>query len=118
MKRLFLLLVATGMLSGRCTDDTIKKSCDSVTSIETIPWISEITDTLNCTCEISIFRGKYEGQTVFFASLTDAACNGISTPDLYDCDGNVVRSITTLESDQRELTELISHAEIIHRCKD
>lgn len=106
------------MLFGCCSDDTIKKSCDSVTSIETIPWISEITGTLNCTCEISIFRGKYEGQTVFFASLTDPACDGISTPDLYDCDGNVVRSITTSESDQGELTELISHAEIIHRCKD
>jgi hypothetical protein len=69
----------------------------------------------NCSCEISIIQGTYSGGTVFFSAITDALCDGISIPTLYDCEGKVVRIFTS--DDFSSFPDLVTTDKVLYRCK-
>jgi hypothetical protein len=93
-----------------------KNALDSKNPIEDVIWIKKIKNSLtNCTCEISIIQGTYNSQIVFFTALTDHACDGIDTPTLYDCYGNVVRTFTM--DDYQDFYDNVSRDKVLYRCK-
>jgi hypothetical protein len=73
------------------------------------------TSLINCMCEISLIRGTYNNQTVYFTALTDPACDGIDTPTLYDSNGKIVRIFTM--NDYQEFYEKVTRDSVLYRCK-
>jgi hypothetical protein len=41
-----------------------------------------------------ILQGTYDGQTVFYVSVTDPICNGMQTITRLYCEGKLVKTIT------------------------
>jgi hypothetical protein len=119
-KHIFALSIILTAISTSCHDD--KKlainACTPDISIDDVPWLMQLKKTLtNCTCEMSIIKGTYLGQTVFFTGLTDPTCDGIDTPTLYGCEGNEIRSFTTSRPDQEELHDKVTRDGVLYRCK-
>lgn len=118
MKYKFLPLVVTLALFS-CNDlnnDTEGTNACTADDPMEISWIKDLQNTLtDCTCEISVIRGTYDGQTVFFTALTDPLCDGIDTPTLYDCNGDIVRTFTW--DDYQEFYSEVTRDEVLYRCK-
>ena len=121
MKKIIVFVTSVILTMGAagCTDHKFDtNACTSADSIEGVVWIEELKESMtNCTCEISIIKGTYEGQAVIFIALTDPVCNGIDTPTLYNCEGKEVRSFTTSAADQKELREKVTRDTVMYRCK-
>lgn len=120
-KHVLTILIVITIISVSCNDDgkLVMNACTPTLSIDNVPWIAELKNTMtNCTCEISIIKGTYEGQTVFFIGLTDPLCDGIDTPTLYNCEGNEIISFTDSPSDQEELHNKVTRDSVLYRCKD
>jgi hypothetical protein len=102
-----------------CDDKRIgTNACTDSATIDNVPWLVDLKNSMtDCTCELSIIKGKYQGEHVIFIALTDPLCDGIDTPTLYDCYGNEVRRFTESAADQKELMENVSRDSVIHRCK-
>jgi hypothetical protein len=91
--------------------------CPTAETLDATPWLAELKSSItNCTCEISIIQATYKGKTVFYKGMTDALCNGIDIPTLYNCSGNVVKSFTDSAADQEDLKN-ISIVEVLYRCQ-
>ena len=52
----------------------------------------------NCGTEVSIFRGDYQIQTVYYELITDGRVNFQTMITFYNCNGNVVAELTVKES--------------------
>ena len=120
IKFISLAAIMLTLSSFSCNDDK-KDDTNACTASEPmdVPWIAQLKGSMtNCTCEISIIKGTYEGQTVFFIALTDPVCDGIDTPTLYSCHGKPIRSFTNSTSDQKELREKVTRDTVIYRCKE
>jgi len=118
MRAIVFLLFAIVIIS--CQDDREAQNtvCTDIESIEQTPWLVELKNSItNCSCEVSIIKGEYERQTVFFVALTDPLCNGINSPSLFNCEGKVVRSFTSAAEDQKELADKVTIDTILYRCK-
>lgn len=116
----FVISIVLAISSVSCNHDKsiVTNACTLPMSVDNVPWLVELKKTMtNCTCEISIIKGTYEGQPVIFIGLTDPLCDGIDTPTLYNCDGNVIRSFTSLPSDQKDLRNKVTRDTVLYRCK-
>lgn len=117
MPIIFVLLLLTISCNDEKNADT--NVCSETTPIDEIPWIEDLKNSLsNCTCEISIIKGTYDGQTVIFTAHTDPRCNSVETPTLYNCDGEKIRSFTDSVADQKELSDKVTHDRVLYTCKD
>ena len=115
-KSLVLFTMILGMLNCCKYENLAKTQCSSNNPTEDFVWLKAIKNSLsNCSCEISIIQGTYNGGTVFFTSLTDALCDGISMPTLYDCEGKVVRIFTS--ADYLNFHDLVTTDKVLYRCK-
>ena len=113
-----LIILTIGSLS--CTEEKNVESnaCTTTESIDKVPWIADLKKSMtNCTCEFSLVKGTYKGETVFFIILTDPRCDGIDTPTLYNCNGQAIKSFTDSASDQKELNDNVTKDSILYRCK-
>jgi len=115
---IFTLLIALTLLS--CNKDKkgieTQNACESSNPVEEVTWIKALKSNLtNCSCEMSIIQGKYNGQTVYYVMMTDPLCDGISTPTLFDCNGKVVRTFTL--DDYQEFPGTVSPEKVLYRCK-
>ena len=112
------LMISVVLLSCDKDENDIdtQNACNSDNPIEDISWIIEIKNSLtDCSCEISIIQGTYNGQTVFFTALTDPLCDGIDTPTLFDCNGNAIRTFTM--DDYQDFYNNVSRDKVLYRCK-
>lgn len=119
-KFIFVASIILIVCSVSCNDDknVNANACNATGSIDNVPWIVDLKKSMtNCTCEVSIIKGTYEGQTVIFIALTDPLCDGIDTPTLYNCNGKEIRSFTDSASDQKELRDNVTRDSVIYRCK-
>jgi hypothetical protein len=113
-----ILLIAAGFIGCHNSKNVDTNACAANDPMEEVPWIEELkTSMTNCSCEISIIKGTYRGQTVVFTALTDPLCNGISTPILYNCEGKEITRFTDSPSDQEELRNNVRRESILFRCK-
>ena len=97
-------------------DSLARTECTSNNPIEDFTWLRVVKNSLsNCSCEISIIQGTYSNRTVFFTAITDALCDGIIIPTLYDCEGKVVRIFTS--DDFLSFNDLVSTDKVLYRCK-
>jgi hypothetical protein len=115
-----VLLITYVILSG-CTDEDhdleTQNACNSDNPIENVTWIKNMKNSLtNCTLELSIIKGTYEGQTVFFTGITDGLFDGIYAPSvLYDCNGELVRTFTI--DDFQDFYGNVTRDTVLYRCK-
>lgn len=92
-----------------------QNACDTNNPLE-IEWVIQIKNSMqNCICEISIIRGTYNGQTVFFTAITDPLCDGIDIPTLYNCEGVAIKTYTI--DDYKEFYNEVSRDTVLYRCK-
>src|SRR5687767_5941401 len=96
------IFLITIIVLANCSDDKTINACNSPAPLD-IPWLAELKESMtNCSpCELSIFKGTFEGTTVIFIATTDSRCNTIETPTLYNCEGIEIRSFTDSATDQQ-----------------
>ena len=104
---LFVLLVT---LLFSCTEDGNEVIANSQIELENactaedplaIGWMQDLKEELHCgefSCEVSIIKSEYEGETVFYIQMTDPLCFGFDEITLYSCTGKKVESFTIEES--------------------
>ncbi len=101
MRTILYFIFICGFVLAGCekSKDTIPE-CNVDNPIEELTWLKDVKDALtNCTCQISIFQGKYEGKTVFYLMDNDPLCNSVFHVVLWDCNGEVVREYKPGEND-------------------
>ena len=104
-----------GLLNCCKYDNLSKTECISNNPTEDFVWLKTIKSSLtNCSCEISIIEGTYNGGTVYFTAITDILCDGILIPTLYDCEGKVVRIFTS--DDFSSFHDLVTTDKVLYRC--
>ena len=115
-KSLVLFTMILGMLNCCKYDSLSKTEYISNNPTEDYAWLKTVKNSLsNCSCEISIIQGTYNSRTVFFTSITDVLCDGITIPTLYGCDGQVVRIFTS--DDFLSFHDLVTTDKVLYRCK-
>ena len=104
---LFVLLVT---LLFSCNEDENEVIANSQIELENactaedplaIGWMQDLKEELHCgefSCEVSIIKSEYEGETVFYIQMTDPLCYGFDEITLYGCTGKKVESFTIEES--------------------
>ena len=111
--KILIALLSITLLS--CKKET-QNACKCNNPIENVSWMKELKGSMTqCACEMSIIQGTYNQQTVFFIAGTDPLCNGIDTPVLFDCNGNIVRSFNTC--DYLDFYKLVTRNKVLFRCK-
>jgi hypothetical protein len=118
MKKFLLGLSILVFGCFECTE--VNTVCSDIRDNDQAPgWFKELkNDLTNCTCEISIVRATYQHQTVFYTALTDPMCNGVNTPTLLNCDGEIIKTFTLSEADQKDFFENVIDKNILYRCKN
>ena len=117
--RNFLILLA--ILLVACKEDpeitSTASACSANDPVSEVGWVSMLKNSItNCSCLVSVIRGTYDGETVFFTAVTDPLCNVVATPILYDCDGNKVKTFTESPADQEDLKNLI-YQSVLYTCE-
>jgi hypothetical protein len=94
--------------------------CSNIEDNDHAPtWFWELKNGLtNCICEISIIQAAYQHQTVFYTAVTDPLCNGVNTPTLLNCEGEIVKTFTLSETDQKDFYENVIDKKVLYRCKE
>jgi hypothetical protein len=93
-----ILLVAVTAFSSGCQKSS-SPLCGGEDPEKTLPWLKEMTDTLNTSSFCyAISRATYKNQTAFILTTCDPYVD--SLPLLYDCDGN---KLNLTADDYREL---------------
>ncbi|WBL21238.1 hypothetical protein [Zunongwangia sp. HRR-M8] len=93
-----LSILALTILLFSCSDDD-DTNCPGGLN-ET--WFTNFKAELNSNCEIevSIFRGNYKGQTVYYELITDGAVNFQAMITFYNCNGDVEAELTAEQSNE------------------
>lgn len=107
----FLLL--TIFFAIGCEDES-PVVCSQMEEEEVIALLSDQLD--NCTCEISIIRANFLGNTVYALLGTAPNCTFAFDPTLYNCEGNVIPG--SLHLSQERYTRLVKFEEVLLRCND
>jgi hypothetical protein len=117
MKKILVLFTMIPWMLNCCKYDSFPKAeFISNNPTEDYPWLKVVKNSLtNCSCEISILQGTYKGRTVFFTAITDALCDGISMPSLYDCEGKIVRIFNS--DDFLSFHDLVTTDKVLYRCQ-
>lgn len=109
MKKFILLTLVTILcLSCKGDDDSIivnlqadkLNACYSDEPLK-IPWIKDLVETMNCgefVCKISLMASEYQGETVFYTTITDPVCNYQAQLKLYNCSGRLIKDMSNEES--------------------
>lgn len=115
MNKLVIFLGSIGLLIlASCEPNN---ACLSSQPTETTPWLKAIKDTMdNCPCEKAIVKGAYNGQTVFFVTITDNAieCANLDEPLLWNCEGDSIRKFTSI--DYADFENLVTKDTYLYTC--
>lgn len=101
-----------------CSSDD-NTPCEKVADnpLEEYAWLKEIQNNLsNCACERSIIQGTYQGQTVFYVTITDQLCSSMVIPTLYNCKGEVVRQYN--DKDFMNVHDEVKNIKVLYRCNE
>jgi len=67
-------------------------TCNCNDPLEDLAWLKEIKSSFtNCNCRMSIVQASYNKQTVFYATMSDPACDGYTPVILLNCNGNSIK---------------------------
>ncbi|WBL21239.1 hypothetical protein [Zunongwangia sp. HRR-M8] len=109
MRRSLLFFLLLSVLFS-CTEDGNEVVANSQIKLESactaedplaIGWMQDLKQKLDCgefSCEVSIIKSEYEGETVFYIQMIDPLCYGFDEITLYSCTGKKVESFTIEES--------------------
>lgn len=104
-----LLIIACG-----CGTDP-NNNCSSSNPIEDIEWLNTLSNECQSdeTCTTVIYKGRFEGMTVFYTDLSGPLCDNVFNLTLRDCHGEVVKEYSIgdnqlFDEEVTEKEELIS----------
>ena len=111
------LIVFLIVIIGGCDNDETY-DCPTIETIDDFPWIVELIDDLGkCgLCTTSVVRGTYRDKTVIYTRVDDPACNTFFTGPLYNCRGQVAKSISASKKDQQEYLTHVSSNMTLGNC--
>jgi len=114
MKKFFFLLTSVLLLS--CSDDDDLKQCSDVSGQD---WYNDLKAELDadCSTQISIFKGNYGGETVYYQLITDPTVNFQAMLEFYNCEGDLVAELSAEESNNY-LNESGRMDEKIYTCSE
>lgn len=85
--------------------------------IDDLPWLKEIKNSLkSCTCDVSIFKGTYNNQTVYFTLMNDPVCNSVFGTSLWNEKGETIK--TYGPSDQNLFASEVTNKIVLYTCSD
>ena len=113
MKKILFLI--TGILLLSCSDDDLQDCPD----ISNQAWYNDLKSELdeNCSFEVSIFKGSYSGEIVYYQLITDPRVNFQAMLKFYNCEGNLVAELTAEESNEY-LNDTGRNNEKIYTCSE
>lgn len=118
-----LSVLISCFLGTSCSNDDDQNDgliCNPTNPFEEFEWLEELRDNIdNCTCEISIMMGQYEGNTVFFKTMTDPLCNWQFETDLYNCNGKIIKKYRYSEEQPNvfeKFSEEVTEQENLYSC--
>jgi len=113
---LFLTLILAG-----CENDCDDKvtTCPTPETMEEFPWVMELVDEMGECGEwmTAVVRGKLDSSDIVYTIMNDPQCDGIFTGPLYDCRGNIIRTISVSETDQEIIRNHVSVDIILRQCR-
>lgn len=89
---LFLALAACQGSSINPEGNGNTPACGVANPVQDLPWLKAIVESSagkkTDFCSLwSIVQGRYQGQTVYFATLTGQLCCTCGSPEVFDCQG-------------------------------
>ncbi|QYA25976.1 hypothetical protein G3I01_10775 [Gramella sp. MT6] len=113
MKKILCLITCLSFFS--CSDDDFQ----GCTNAESKTWFNEFKAEIDedCSIEVSIFKGNYNGETVYYQLITDPRVNFQAMLEFYNCDGEVVANLTAEESNEY-LNDQADKDEKIYTCSE
>lgn len=129
MRKFILLTLFFSATIISCTNNNDEVIADSQLEVQNactaaeplaLDWIQDLKEELNCgeyTCEVSILKSEYEGETVFYVLVTDPLCNSAGVRYLYNCFGEIIKEFT-VEENAAFLNDLDREVETIFSCND
>jgi hypothetical protein len=101
MRKILRCIFICGFILAGCDKDKDNiHDCSTENPLEELGWLKDVKNSLtNCTCQISIFQGKYEEKTVYYLMMNDPLCNSVFHVVLWDCNGDIVKDYKPGEND-------------------
>ena len=122
--QLFAIIFTIFCISG-CSDDDVKSkalTCNPGEPFQEFSWLQDLKDSMeSCSCEQSIIKGVYMGNTVYFLIMTDELCNWEFRTDLYNCHGQIIKEYRYVEGNQNTFEKFqmeVTGQEVIYVCKE
>lgn len=101
-------------------DDQNGLTCNPTEPFEELNWLKDLRDSIdNCTCEVSISMAEFEGNTVFYKTMTDPLCNWQFETDLYNCNGDIIKKYRYSEEQPNVLerfSEEVTNQRNLYSC--
>lgn len=121
----FLTALLFSALAISCSDDddlNEELTCNPTEPFEEFDWLNDLRESLdNCSCRTAIFKGEYEGNTVFYKTITvESLCNWQFETDLYNCDGEITKKYRYSEETPRpydDYIEEVTDREELYICE-
>jgi len=80
-----------------CGCEAPPSACDTNDPVSHFQWLIDMKNSFtNCECQMSIMKGKYQNQTVFYALMNDPLCNGAQSIVLLSCRGEEIKTFESL----------------------
>ena len=118
-----LSVLISCFLVASCSNDDDQNDgliCNPTEPFEELDWLLDLRDSIdNCACEVSIRMGQYEGNTVFYKTMTDASCNWQFETDLYNCNGDIIKKYRYSEEQPNvfeKFSEEVTEQENLYSC--
>jgi hypothetical protein len=117
MMKIFLFAVASILLINCSKDDKVAtKNCNCDNPMEDLAWLKSVKDSLSdCPCRISVIQATYQHQEVFYLTLSDPLCDGVSYPALLDCSGKLVKQFTM--ENMKDFDKQVTVDSVVYSCR-
>jgi hypothetical protein len=116
----FLPIGLLALIIAGCDNDCHDglANCPTPDNLHHFPWLMELIEQEgDCSgCATVTVRGTFYGETVVYTTINDPLCDFIFVGPLYDCRGNVVKTITSSEADQQILRDHLFAEETLAGC--
>ena len=113
MKKILIFITCNLLFS--CSDDDLKECAD----VSGQDWYIDLKAELDedCSIQISIFKGNYREETVYYQLITDPRVNFQAMLQFYSCEGDLVAELSANESNNY-LNEPGRMDEKIYTCSE
>ncbi len=111
----YLFLILLFVCSCDKEDDI--PECNVENPMEELEWLADIANSIeNCSCQVAIFKGRYNGGNVYFKLMNDPLCNSVFGTVLWNCKGIPIKTYGA--DDFEKFSSDVDNLEVLYECKD